>query len=183
MPYRQSADPHDVLRPYLGPHEEVLWRGQPPQGVRFLPSDAVVVPLSILWTGGALLWSLRTPRVLLPLGLVFVLFGVYFGLIRFLIDAQVRARTVYAVTDERVLILTGLRRHRLIALPLRRLPPMKLDTRHDGGGEIRFGSHPVGGAGPGRWPGVPSLGVPLFELEDDVERIYRVILEARDRAT
>lgn len=96
----------------LRPGERLLWSGRPDPAVRFAPSDAFVVPFSVMWTGFTVFWELEAVATDAPLffrlwGIPFLAVGGYFTIGRFVVKARKKRRTSYAVTDHRALVLIG----------------------------------------------------------------------------
>ncbi|HXH40373.1 MAG TPA: hypothetical protein VNN08_17215, partial [Thermoanaerobaculia bacterium] len=58
---------------------------------------------------------------------------------RFFVDARIRERTAYGVTNERIVIVSGLFKSSVKSLSLRTLSDISLDERDDGSGTITFG--------------------------------------------
>jgi hypothetical protein len=100
--------------------ESIYWAGMPNRRVTFHSDDWGVIPFSLLWSGfwifweaGALgLWdnapksSANSDSTFMSLwGIPFLLFGQYMIWGRFVVDAWLKRRTYYAVTNRRVLIL------------------------------------------------------------------------------
>lgn len=128
---------------FLLPGERLLWTGRPPTGVLFRPIDWFLIPFSIFWTAFAVFWNWNVwtgnaPLVFKLFGLPFLAAGAFFVAGRFLLDARDRARTGYAVTDRRVLIVKK-NGDTLRALDIGSLPSLELSERKDGSGSIRFG--------------------------------------------
>ncbi len=133
-----------VFKDRLLEGEVVLWSGQPGQGVLFHPSDAFLIPFSVMWGGFAILWEVLVTVQGAPIffrlwGIPFVLIGLYLIAGRFVHDARVRRDTYYAVTSRRVLMLHRKSTSRFTAMSLDRLPDLSLVERKDGRGTIRFG--------------------------------------------
>jgi len=172
----------------LDPGERQLWAGYPRQGIVLRASDAGVIPFTCMWAGFAVYWELTVVRLhapfFLPLwGVPFLLVGVYIVVGRFFVDAWRRARTVYAVTSERVIIARGGPASRVISLPLATLSDVTLNERSDGSGTITFGPAiarqlftrgPLPGAGP---------QVPAFEMVAGARSICEVIRSAQKAAS
>jgi hypothetical protein len=127
--------------------ETVRWTGEPPTGFLWRPSDWVLVPFSLMWGGFALFWesmviSAGAPLVMMLFGVPFVCVGVYLIAGRFWWDANVRARTRYAVTDRAAyIVVTGFRG------AVRRysgsgLDDVGIERKDDGSGTLRFGPDP-----------------------------------------
>ena len=125
---------HEVeqsIRRELGSQESLLWSDQPKQGMVLRAADAFLIPFSIMWCGFAIFWessvfTSRAPFFFKLWGAPFVLVGLYFVFGRFIADAAERRRTVYGLTNERVLIISGLFRRQVKSLNLRTLPEVSL---------------------------------------------------------
>ena len=146
----------------LNSGEKLLWSGRPRQGFRLRPSDAFVIPFSLLWCGFAIFWEASVFKGNAPFffrlwGVPFVLIGLYIVFGRFFADARTRARTYYGVTSERIIIVSGMFSRQIKSLSLRTLTDVSLTERGDGSGTITFGPqfpYPFGRQGNiGGWPG------------------------------
>jgi hypothetical protein len=180
----------------LSSGERLLWSGQPRGGIRLRTTDVFVIPFSILWCGFAIFWefmALTVPAnapgpidIAFPLfGMPFVLVGLYFVFGRFLVDARSRERTFYGLTNDRIIIVTGLLSRRIKSLNLRTLSDISLTERSDGSGIITFGpSHPFGVWFPaGSWPGAGQYAPPAFDMIDRAKEVYEMIRQAQKTAT
>ncbi|MGG6893805.1 PH domain-containing protein [Rhizobium sp. BR 315] len=139
------------IQSYFLPGEKLLWHGQPKQGFMSSRSDLLLVPFSLMWGGFAIFWEdaaitqVDAPFFFKLWGVPFVLIGLYLIIGRFVVDAFVRARTQYAVTNRRIMILREGWFSKLLTLSLERLPAMDLDQKEDGTGTINFGTDPEAG--------------------------------------
>src|SRR4029079_14744189 len=105
-------------------------------------------------------------NVVFPLfGLPFVVMGLYIIFGRFFVDAWSRERTVYGITSERMIIISGLFSQQTKSLQLRTLSEISLTERSDGSGTITFGPvHFMNSFFPaGSWPGTGRYTPPSFE--------------------
>jgi hypothetical protein len=170
-----------AFQPYLFAGERVLWTGQPKQGIAFHGSDIYLIPFSLVWMGFVLFASagalndLQSPDIML---LLFLAFGAYFTVGRFIHDALIRMNTRYAVTNQRALILRG--SSKLTSYEISRLPMLQLNERSDGSGTILFDSEDVGYSWLGRRRGfgawTPSAGNSAqFYRIDNPRRVYELI--------
>ena len=139
-----------MLADKLLPGERILWSGRPKQGFLFVWSDLFTIPFALIWTGFAVSASLRASFSDNPLDyLFFVPFyavGFYMVFGRLLLDAYLRARTFYAVTDQRALIWRGGPWSRFQSVSLANMGSIELRERGRRG-TILFGQEPVGWGG------------------------------------
>ena len=118
-------------------------------------------PYSGTWECGALRALVRGVRIGSSAfwGLPFLIAGVYFVIGRFIHDAALRKTVVYAVTDQRVLMMGGLVSTRFSSLDIRRLPKLELTEHRDGTGTIDFeGGDSMRWSGGGFDEWTPALG-------------------------
>ena len=47
----------DSVHGELGSDEQLLWTGAPKTGLRLRPSDATLIPFSLIWGGFAIYWE------------------------------------------------------------------------------------------------------------------------------
>ena len=173
--------------------EEARWWGRPAQGIVPTRMDIVLVPLSVLGlvpvglAFGPVLAGGRGGTVGLYLAM-FLAIGLAFAFGRFLLDAWLRSRVRYAVTDRRALILGSWPVPALTAVDVRLLPVMVYDPGLGGKATIRFGEPPRRGfpvwgrRSPfERWDWVPSLNpVPQFLHVPDAARVHALLRDIQD---
>ena len=133
-----------VVEPLLEPDERLIWSGQPRGGIRFELSDLFYVPFSLLWAGFAFFWNFAVWQSGGPLfarlfGIPFVLVGIYIVVGRFVYDALRRKNTYYALTNQRVMILTQLFSRKLQSIRIGLIDPISIDVGGNGVGTIAFG--------------------------------------------
>lgn len=192
----ENVEAQARLQPYLQAGERILWTGQPDRGRLVGSKDLYLIPFSLLWGGGTLLWEgavvwtwLRTPDsapiFFLFWGIPFVVAGQYLIWGRFIVKRWDRRRTIYAVTNQRTLVLRG---RSLQSMFLNQLPSINQSVRADGSGSLEFGP----GAGPfgyGMWADTGmdfftrGLSAPAFHDIPDVNQVYRLINQARTGAS
>jgi hypothetical protein len=174
----------------LSAGESVLWSGQPRQGVYLRAADILLVPFTILWGGFAIFWEITAITKGAPLffclfGALFVAIGLYFIFGRFFVEAKQRVSTHYAVTNQRIIIITGILSRNVISLNLRTLSDLSLSE-----GNSNFGSIFFGGASPfsfmvrgfSNWPGVSGQLGPHFDQIEGARAVYEIIREAQKQA-
>ena len=174
------------LRRELGRGERLLWSGSPDQGVRLRPTDVVAIPFSLLWGGFAFFWEYSVLTKGAPFffglwGIPFVLVGLYMIIGRFFADAYVRSRTEYGVTDQRVIIVSGLFNRDVKSLSLVSMSDITLSERSNRKGSIQFGPSPAGASmmmgTP--WPGAGKRVPPTFDLICNARDVYDLIIKAQ----
>lgn len=139
---------NDELRRTLLTGERVLWEGRPYTGLLLRPIEVALIPFSLLWGGFAVFWNATvwmagqnsSDLIFKLFGLPFLIAGLYITVGRFLIDAIIRKRLRYAVTDRRILIYKDARGSTVKSVDIKRLPSIDLSDRLDGTGTIRFGA-------------------------------------------
>ena len=140
----QDVSVADRFRERLEPNEKLLWSGIPRQGLMLRASDAFIIPFSLVWCGFAIFWestvfTIGGPSFMLLWGGMFVLVGLHFVIGRFFTDAIKRRRTFYAVTNRRVIIISGIFWQNVRSLFIRGIPEMNLSEGRNGRGTITFG--------------------------------------------
>ena len=179
-------DEAQPIRAQLSAGERLLWSGRPRRGLVLKPSDAYLIPFSLLWGGFAIFWESAVivggaPFFFMLWGVPFVLVGLYMIAGRFFVDARQRAKTFYGVTSERVIIVSGLLSTKIKSLNLKTLTELSLDERTDGSGTITFGpptlaSRWTRGAG---WPMTNQTVQPAFEMIPEAKKVYEIIRNAQ----
>ncbi len=182
-----SPDLRQLLQPHLLPHERIVWSGQPQQGVTLSGMDALLIPFSLMWGGFAIFWNVMVwfdpfsgegaggaDWFFKLWGLPFLFIGLYLIAGRFFHDAWLRRRQLYAVTDQRVIVLRGAS---TTSLDIRRLPRLDLAQHRDGRGTITFepGNQMWMAANGLNW-WLPSSGSPtrFFRIHEP-RRVYELI--------
>jgi hypothetical protein len=172
----------DTIHRELSPNEKLLWTGRPEQGVKVRAGDALMIPFSIMWGGFAIFWEINVLNSKAPVffalwGIPFVGVGLYLIFGRFWFDSLQRSKTIYAVTAERVIIISGVFSQNTKSLNIDTLSDVSLTEHRDGTGTISFGSLPPwywwtrGTA----WPGYTNKLVPCFELIDEPRNVFDMI--------
>lgn len=184
-----NRDPHEVIQSELEPGERLIWAAQPVQGIKFRTIDFFGVPFSILWAGFAFYWEYSVikggaPFMFVLFGVPFVLIGVYVTVGRFFLDAWLRSKTYYGLTNDRVVIVSGLWARKVNSLSLRTLTDVSLVESATAVGSISFGRSSMFNsmfAGV-PWPGAEQYIGPRFDLIEDAKRTFQKIREAQKAA-
>ena len=171
-----------ALQPYLLSGENLLWTGRPQTGFVLTKADIFRIPFSLLWGGFAVFWEYLAytsgaPPFFLLFGAPFVVIGIYIIAGRFFVDLVRRGKTVYGLTEDRVLILSGFATPSLKAFQIRELPEITLSVRPDRRGTITFGPTTIfdGMRFDASWRGGKRVSSPAFELVENAPDVYQTI--------
>lgn len=169
---------------YLGPREVIRWTGQPEQGLVLRSADALLIPFSLMWCGFAVFWEWSVvtqgaPLLFMIWGVPFVCVGLYIVFGRFFVDAYVRSRTHYALTDQRALILGGFTGNALTSVDLRTTGEIRYADIDGSRGTISFGPS-QGLLRRGAFWHATSPGAPEFFRVRNAAQAYRLIQAAKD---
>jgi len=180
----------EEIRGAIAPGEHALWWGRPRQGIVLRGSDVFTIPFSLLWCGFAIFWetgvasSGNAPGFFVLWGIPFVAVGIYMVIGRFFVESLQRSKTFYALTSDRILIVSGVLSRTIKSLALNTLSDVTLTEGHGGKGSITFGPQGPFGSGFGgasSWPGTQQQP-PRFDLVDDAKTVYEQIRRAQRTA-
>jgi hypothetical protein len=169
--------------------EKLIWTGRPGTGIIFRKIDIFLIPFSLLWFGmmlfamfGASTSASGNSNTPWPVFLFFIPFlfaGCYITFGRFWIDKRRRANTVYAITDNRIIIRSGVLSKKVNSFNIRTLSNLSVDERSDGTGNIILSQNDfMFGMMSGMiWQGMGTRFVPRFEVIEDVRNVYNIILK------
>jgi hypothetical protein len=180
----RSPPPAEVAA-VLGPRERLIWCDRPPQGIRFHWFDIYLVPFSLLWGGAALtaegLAIYSNDPLLALVCLPFALFALFLTFGRFFVDSALRRKMFYALTSERVLIISELWGRQTMSIDLRKLGEVHLSLRASGVGTITLG-HGVMFFRFFRvfsWPISSRYQPPVFDTISDAATVEALIRQAQ----
>lgn len=183
--------PQNEIAQVLDSGESLIWSGAPRRGLVLRPSDAYLIPFSLLWGGFAVFWEAGVLDTNGPnsafmsiWGIPFVLAGLYLIVGRFFIDARIRARTFYGLTDRRAIIISGVFSRTINSLPLRTMTDISLQERSDRSGTILLSRpQPYSSWSSGmRWPGMNQYSTPAFEMIPNAKAVHDQLLVAQHAA-
>lgn len=164
---------------HLKEGESILWEGAPKGGFQLRDADVILIPMSIIMLGFALilnyiLLNYESPFVFKVFGIFLAVFGIYLAGIRFFMSAGKRKRTFYCITNKRVLVISG-RKKKLKTLPLKNINRIDNTEEKDGSGFIIFGNvNPL-------WPWLlggfymTSENIPGLEMLSDVKLVLAIL--------
>ena len=169
--------------------ENLLWFGQPESNIIFSGKDIFLIPFSLLWGGFAIFWEVSVIRFGAPFpfalfGIPFVLIGLYFIFGRFIYKVIKKKHTYYAVTNQRVLILTHLVNRNLKAEFINQIPTINKNIRANGTGTILFGNNSFFGGiydntGMELFGSFNRTWFPVFYDIQDAETVYKMVHDLR----
>lgn len=133
----------DDFSHHLIPNEKIIWNGRPKTGIIFRIADIALIPFGLLWCCFVILlsvdvWTNDPPMQFSLLGIPFLIIGFFLAFGRFLVDASLRSKTRYLVTDQRVIIIKSVLAKSSISLDITKLPKIECETWRDGSGTILF---------------------------------------------
>jgi hypothetical protein len=177
-----DTDAWRQISTYIPVGEKLLWVGRPATGLRFRRSDFFLIPFGLFWCvlGAVFVWgtfkagSAGALWFGLPFGLCSVVIGFFCVVGRHFYDAWVRARTIYALTDRRLVIVSK-NPSRTLDLPyLRDIADVSLSKGRHGEGTIRLGTDIVFYSG-------DSDHSPVYYLDliPDAAQVFRLIEDVK----
>jgi len=174
--------------------ESFVWAGQPEPSVIFHKEDAYLIPFSFLWGGFAIfwegsvagLWGVRDNHHQWTFGILwgipFVLIGQYIIWGRFLYAGWLKGRTHYAVTNRRVIVVQEGWKRQMASAYLDSLPTLIKEGGSRGIGTLRFGPPYLTSPRNRAWNSLAMGGAPVFVDIEDVDSVYKLVCDLRDRA-
>ena len=171
----------------LSRNEKLLWAGRPKPGIVLRSSDLYLIPFSLLWFGFAIFWEYNVLKMGISFfalfGVPFILIGLYISVGRFFIDALKRKNTTYGITDNRVIIKSGLISKEINSLNIRTISDITFKEKSDGSGTIILSPknyRPSMFSGITYWQGMKQS--PALELIDDVKSVYNILIEQQEKS-
>jgi len=170
----------------LSKNEKLIWWGQPKTGIIFRSADIFLIPFTLVWFSFALFFEFTAiAHGIIPpaiFGLLFCCAGAYIFAGRFFVDSLRRKNTIYGITDNRVIIKSGIFRKEITSLSIRNTPNLTLKEKANGSGTIYLGAGDFQSTmtrSMGSWPGIKQP--PGIELIDDVRSVYNLLVEQQQR--
>jgi hypothetical protein len=152
IPHGLNQDKRAKLRPFLQPGEKILWAGAPNPNAVFTGSDVFQIPFSLFFFGFSLFWFIgawtatrgsdeSTANAFPFFGIPFMVIGFYMLIGRFFYKRWRNKRTIYAVTDRNIAVLSqspfG---STLKTVDVASLQELQQEVKGDGRGSIIFGA-------------------------------------------
>ena len=185
-----------VIQPELAPGESIAWAGRTVARIIFHKEDLYLIPFSLMWGGFAILWeSMVTgfwgsgkgaPGIFVLWGIPFVVAGQYLIWGRFIYAAWKKKRTYYGATNRRVIVVQDGWSRKTACAYLDTLPTLIKEGGPGTTGILRFAQpEPVWSKGRGwsAWDSMAIGSVPAFVDVQDVDSLYRLVSELREKAS
>lgn len=183
------------LQSELSSGERILWAGKPNPGVIFHSDDWYLIPFSLMWGGFAIFWesgvlgfwghnSKGAPIFMAIWGIPFVVIGQYLIWGRFFFDAWIKRRTYYGVTNRRVLVVQEAWSRKTSSMYIDAIP--NVERNGEVTGTLWFGPKIPTISGNRQTRGWSRYNVgymPVFADIDDVDSVYRLVLDLREKAS
>jgi hypothetical protein len=177
-----NLDTKEELRRSLRKDEKLVWSGRPKTGIVLRRTDIFLIPFGLALFF-PIPWQFRDWEInfsffiwTIPSGLICFYF--IFG--HLLVDARIRAKTVYGITSERIIIKTNsdlrLETH---SLDIKELSDILLTEKEDKSGTITFGTSDRRTK---MFRGMEMPGLeqpPRLELIEDVKAVHDKILDLK----
>jgi hypothetical protein len=178
---------YSIFQDELLKDEEILWIGKPETKFILYKVDVVLALSGLLCVGCGLLILngfitsedlFRTSRdmffslvgcLFFSLGGLYLIFGRYYN------NNYEKKRTFYAVTNQRVLIITYIYTKNVIAKFINQIPALIKNVRKDGVGTIQFDNYQYIRDG----EDIKIIDVPTFHDIKDVDTVYKLINDLR----
>ncbi len=132
-------DDYRIFKAYMSNDEYIVWKGKPGKGKLFEAEDIFLIPFSIIWCGGALVWtSIAISEMILTfilIGIFFSTVGLYISVGRYVHKIYRRKNTRYIITNKKVLTCY---KNRISTLNRSCIFQMNMKTYKDGNGNITF---------------------------------------------
>lgn len=192
-----SQDFIAAIQPELLSGESILWAGQPNHRVVFHKEDVFLIPFSLLWGGFAIFWEAGVSgfggnnahsgawTFGMIWGIPFALVGQYLIWGRFIYAAWKKKRTFYAATNRRVIVVQNGWNRQMASSYLDSLPTLIKEGASGGRGTLRFAQQDSmwsGRRGWGAWDGMAVGNVPTFMDIEDVDSVYRLVSDLREKS-
>lgn len=184
-----NYEARETIQRELDSGEKLLWFGMPKQGILLRGSDIFMIPFSLLWGGFAIFWEIMALAIpdekAGPVAIVFPLFGIPFVLVglymifgRFIYDSKKRSKTIYGLTDQRAIIVSGIFSRGVKSLNLKSISDVSLSEKSDKSGTITFGQENpmMSFFGGNSFPGMGGYSAPKFELIESAKDVYNTLI-------
>lgn len=133
----------DEIRKELGENEAKLWSAQPDPNKHFTKIDIYLIPFSLFWTGMVFYFLISDigSGSFLP-GIIFLIpfcaVGLYMVVGRFLFKRMRKKKTIYVLTDKRVIEIFAGRSRNVKSIYYSEINGINSSVNRSGAGKITF---------------------------------------------
>lgn len=166
--------------------EEILWMDKPQAWKLLNVYDLYLIPVSVFWC--AIVFSFWQTSGFFVFILPHTLIGLYMLFGRFIVKYLRNRRTYYAITDRRILIMTGLLARKFQTFAIDTLPALDKSIGFGGIGTISFGIEPTRPWWTRRQANYANTGMEFFGYSvtafydiANANEVYRLISELQHR--
>ncbi len=136
----EYTNEYEFCKHYLLEDEYIVWKGKPQKGHLITSKDIVMIPFSIVWCLFTIVWEgaafLSGASIFFAIwGLPFIAVGFYMLFGRFIYAASMRTKTLYVVTNKKIIAKVG---NHIKVYDGKTLPPMDIEIHKNGNGTITF---------------------------------------------
>jgi hypothetical protein len=162
---------------YLLPNEELLWVEKPVQGFRTQMEDWYLVTNFVIWCCFILVLFRKSgiEEIIHVIQLSLILSILYQLIFRYYYDLLKRKNSVYGISNQRILIKSGILNSEVTTLDIKNLPPVSLIHFKENKGSIKFGEDVSTGIG----KSIRVHYAPKFDTIEEVSSVYQLILKLR----
>ena len=152
-------------------HEEILiWAGQPKKGLVFEAVDIFKTIFIVIFVG-FVFFALRllsdiSILLAIPIGVLFFPAALILGIGRFFIDAELRKKTFYGVTDQRIIVISKMYPKKVQSVYFYTKPKIEFLQNMDDTSTIDIGLKEPTGSGQG--------GISWFPNSKGYSYLYRI---------
>lgn len=174
------------IKQYLESDEVLIWAGQPKKGIVFEIADIfktifILAFFAFTYFAIKLLTDISL-LIAIPIGIIFFSGGILLGFGRFIIDAELRKKTFYGLTNKRIIINSSIAHKKIQSVYFNSNPKIDFSPNLNGTSTIDIGiKEPTGSSRGGlKWmPNVKGYTY-LYRLSDGefVHKKIREILSA-----
>jgi hypothetical protein len=155
--------------------EKILWIGKPETKFILKNQDIILALFGLLCTGCGLLilsgFITSEDQSSTSFSMVFILVGLYLLFGRFIFNNYEKKSTFYAVTNQRVLIITNLDTKNVQSKLINQIPVLIKNVRKDGIGTIEFDNYQYSTSG----ENLNNTNMLIFHDIKDVDTVYKLI--------
>jgi hypothetical protein len=170
------------LQDELIENEKLVWTGRPSNVLAFKTKDLLLIPFSLIWfvmmigiaiAGRANIQLLPALLVCIP----FLVMGLYAVAGRFIFDSKRRANTNYGITDNRVIIRSGIISKTTNSFNIKTMQDITITEKSKGRGTIMFGRNNFRLEMMHGMALIANKETPCFEQIGDVKSVYSLIIK------